>query len=912
MNKFLALLLVATLSLLGCSKDAARNADSQANAASEKDGMTDPRNVNASKPPEIAPDSPLAVAKDDPKDARPLEPVKPQPKILQDKTWTWEGSQDNYAKYSDFVFEVGMGDERNGVGCADAGVEIENVRKVKLSVDASPSFKRHDDNSFAGFMVDYHTADGYTKRVALSIGTYSEKRWTKTPIWGKPTTPDKFIDLGKKKEYELDLKEWAPEGWDGKVWFTVSLQNTGRNTKLKGELSFRDAAQVAKEKTKTERKEALGKADVRINELRSLKIGSEGALKGVRYVTFSPDNKLILTCGDDGKVKMWDVAKGEEGWTFERKGGMGYSAAFSPDGKLIAVGDNREVRIVEAGTGKLVQSIEPVRFNRVGGDPQGAILQDCDTHVAFSPDGTKLAVGQQVWYADARADALLTFASTKTWKTETPIRLGYGCLDSVAFSSDGTKVIAGEYVFDIGTRQKGKAPRVEFPKTAGRVGVFARCRDSDLWALSKQNSTDVSFWDLTRSESLKTLTHSSQVRCLAFSPNGRFLVVGCHDGLVELWEVDFDDKKAEAPEGKGKTNAEKIVGVWVLSKSEAGGTLGDTMEFSTDGKLKITATLPRGKTSVNVTYNIEGNKLTWTLKGPPRDSTEILTIKSLTDSILVTEDSKGRVEQFKRKGKDEDELIEPTEQQLQDAVKAFEKKGCKLFKHSDSVTKKTTYFFELPKEGTDLDMANLPDVPFSFGLVIPETRVTDAALKQLADNNNLTELLLGGLYLTDAGLKEIAKFKALRKLSSLSDCPQVTDSGLKELTNLKSLTDLDLLGTKITDEGLKEIGRFNNLTTLGLGGSKATDAGLKEIVKVKRLTGLGLAGTKISDAGLKEVASLKNLTKLNLANTTVTDDGLKELANLTNLVSLDLRGTQVSDAGVAELRKALPKANLQK
>lgn len=192
----------------------------------------------ASRPTEPASGSQPAVAKADPKDAPPQEPSKPQPKIIGEKTWTWDGAKESYARYSDLVFEVGMGDEKNGVGCADAGVEIEKVRSVKLSVEAPPSFKRHDANSFAGFMVDYHTTDGYTKRVALSIGMYSEKRWTKTPIWGKGTTPDKFIDLGKKKEYDLDLKEWAPDSWDGKVWFVVSLQNTGRNTTLKASLSL--------------------------------------------------------------------------------------------------------------------------------------------------------------------------------------------------------------------------------------------------------------------------------------------------------------------------------------------------------------------------------------------------------------------------------------------------------------------------------------------------------------------------------------------------------------------------------------------------------------------------------------------------------------------------------------------------
>ena len=240
MKKTLTILLILVLCSLGCNKDATQQGEKQAGSASGKGGGADPRKVNEAGEEEKTPkpNSPKKEPAKAPEIAQPQESAKPQPKILQEKTWTWEGSKDNYAKYTDLVFEVGIGDERNGVGCADAGVEIENVRTIRLSVEAPPSLKRHDDNSFAGFMVDYHTSDGYTKRVALSVGMYSESGWTKTPVWGKFATPNQFADLGTRQNYHLQLDKWAPNGWDGKVWFTVSLQNTGRNTSLKAKAEF--------------------------------------------------------------------------------------------------------------------------------------------------------------------------------------------------------------------------------------------------------------------------------------------------------------------------------------------------------------------------------------------------------------------------------------------------------------------------------------------------------------------------------------------------------------------------------------------------------------------------------------------------------------------------------------------------
>ena len=168
-------------------------------------------------------------------DANAQDKKTANPKILDEKTWTWEPTSEfNYANFKDMTFEVGMGNEKNGVGIAEVGLEIETAQRISVTVAASPFFTRNDDNSFAGFMVDYHTAGGYTKRVALPMGFYSQKKWGKNPVWGTVTVPDQFVDQGKKKEYNLDLKKWAPEGWDGKVWFSVSLQNSGRNTYLKG------------------------------------------------------------------------------------------------------------------------------------------------------------------------------------------------------------------------------------------------------------------------------------------------------------------------------------------------------------------------------------------------------------------------------------------------------------------------------------------------------------------------------------------------------------------------------------------------------------------------------------------------------------------------------------------------------
>jgi tRNA A-37 threonylcarbamoyl transferase component Bud32 len=165
------------------------------------------------------------------------EPANTQPRILQGRTMEFEEEKENYARYNDLTFEVGIGPNERGRGHGYSGIEVENTRRIKLSVDASPAFRHRDTASFAGFFVDYHTKEGFTKRVGLSIGVYDENRPARRPPWGKFTPPDEYVDLldlyGRNREYDLDLQRWAPPGWDGKAWFTVIVQNSGKDTYLK-------------------------------------------------------------------------------------------------------------------------------------------------------------------------------------------------------------------------------------------------------------------------------------------------------------------------------------------------------------------------------------------------------------------------------------------------------------------------------------------------------------------------------------------------------------------------------------------------------------------------------------------------------------------------------------------------------
>jgi uncharacterized protein (TIGR03066 family) len=111
---------------------------------------------------------------------------------------------------------------------------------------------------------------------------------------------------------------------------------------------------------------------------------------------------------------------------------------------------------------------------------------------------------------------------------------------------------------------------------------------------------------------------------------------------------------------KEESNKEKLIGVWEITKGTAV-PQGGTVEFTKDGKMKMTAEVRGKKQTMEAKYVVDGDKFTMTLLGPNgkplagpdgKEFKETITITKLTDKVLVTKDPKGEVAEFKKKKKE--------------------------------------------------------------------------------------------------------------------------------------------------------------------------------------------------------------------------------------------------------------------
>jgi uncharacterized protein (TIGR03066 family) len=125
----------------------------------------------------------------------------------------------------------------------------------------------------------------------------------------------------------------------------------------------------------------------------------------------------------------------------------------------------------------------------------------------------------------------------------------------------------------------------------------------------------------------------------------RLFLLGCAVlGFICSSALAADEKKGSEP-----TNKEKIIGTWKPTKGEGSAVPDATLEFTKDGKLKVTVKIGDNTVTVEGSYEIDGDQITLTMKEGDKEKKETATIKTLTDKVLVTVDKKGKTEEFKKK-----------------------------------------------------------------------------------------------------------------------------------------------------------------------------------------------------------------------------------------------------------------------
>jgi WD40 repeat protein/sterol desaturase/sphingolipid hydroxylase (fatty acid hydroxylase superfamily) len=241
-----------------------------------------------------------------------------------------------------------------------------------------------------------------------------------------------------------------------------------------------------------------------------------GHTRPVRSVALSADGRRIVSGSTDGTVKVWDAATGQEQLTLTGHTRAVLSVAVSGDGHCVVSGSaDGQVKVWDAATGQEQLTLK-------GGT--GAALS-----VGVSADGRRIVSAgggtAKVWDAETGREEL-----TLTGHTD----LVY----SVAISPDGGHIVSGSFdervkVWDVTTGRE----QLTLTGHVGPVYSVAISPDGQRIVSGGKDQT-MKVWDAaTGRETLTLQGHTDSVTGVAVSADGRCIVSGSRDGTMKVWDA---------------------------------------------------------------------------------------------------------------------------------------------------------------------------------------------------------------------------------------------------------------------------------------------------------------------------------------------------------------------------------------
>jgi len=280
-------------------------------------------------------------------------------------------------------------------------------------------------------------------------------------------------------------------------------------------------------------------------------------------VAISPDSKLLAVARGDryeSSVKLFDIATGSELLSLDTKA---HTVSFSPDGKLLAITTDGEVRLWNLETKKFIEPFEQEAPNgfilKALFSPLGNLIAEWEyfsrglrlwdiatgkrvnhfvpqsevTDVSFSPDGTFLAwsnnySGINVW--NIKDQKMVRQIQSRPWfvtispnskfvaSTDCPNR-GQGFIGKCTLKlwdlQNGTS-----------TGQFGDNDAAGKPvfSADGRLIIAPRSDSSHLW---------IQFWDIETGKEIHRLDLGSYDTIV--SPNGRFLIFSYRQSTIYIF-----------------------------------------------------------------------------------------------------------------------------------------------------------------------------------------------------------------------------------------------------------------------------------------------------------------------------------------------------------------------------------------
>lgn len=236
----------------------------------------------------------------------------------------------------------------------------------------------------------------------------------------------------------------------------------------------------------------------------------------------SPDGSTIAVGGEDGAVRLREVASGRTGQTLTGSHGSVSAVGVSPDGRTVAVGyANGSVRLWEPNSGRVRDLAE---------------LPATVQHLAFSTDGRTLAASTQTVGVPNGRDAPWVWDVASGRRVTTLI--GHtGEPEALAVSPDGHAIATSSSDGAVRLWDVTDSRHTYTLLTNSLEPVYSLALSPDGQTLATAD-TSIRLWDTASGHLRRTMAPARRLRtaAFAFGPDGRTLIASARDA-VQLWDV---------------------------------------------------------------------------------------------------------------------------------------------------------------------------------------------------------------------------------------------------------------------------------------------------------------------------------------------------------------------------------------
>lgn len=237
-------------------------------------------------------------------------------------------------------------------------------------------------------------------------------------------------------------------------------------------------------------------------------------------VAVTDDGQKVVSTGQDGTVRIWNLKTGEQEQVLQTHTSWGVGLAIVPGtSQIVTSGNDRIVRCIDLETGRTL------RFMEGHSDKVWAVAMSDDGAVALSGSHDKTA---RLWNLRTGREVRRFTGSAGVW--------------SVDLSPDGKLALTAgpgspAHLWDTQTgRELRQFQRVSQDGT--KLGCVAAVFSSDGRSVLAGAGKSVVLWDVETGEEQRVFEgHTHALRSIACSPDGTRAVTSSYDMTVRLWDL---------------------------------------------------------------------------------------------------------------------------------------------------------------------------------------------------------------------------------------------------------------------------------------------------------------------------------------------------------------------------------------